>query len=300
MIEVNLLGTGGMVPLPERYLTSLYVKYKGSAILVDCGEGTQVAIREAGLGFKPIDVICLTHFHADHIAGLPGLLLTIGNSGKIEPLTIIGPQYVRQIVECLCVIAPQLPFKIDFVEIETSGQIFDIDLLSISTQEVDHWIPCYAYKFLLKRQGRFNPEKAKSLEIPIEYWSVLQAGNTVEANNKRFIPSDIIGAPRKGLTVCYATDLRPSHALTEFISSSDLFICEGMYGDSEMLEKAIEHRHCLFSEAAAMADKALVKELWLTHFSPSMPNPKQYISYATDIFPNAFVDKKRTILTFSE
>ena len=300
MIEVNLLGTGGMAPLPGRYLTALYVKYKGCVILVDCGEGTQVAIREAGLGFKQIGVICLTHFHADHITGLPGLLLTIGNSGRTEPLVIIGPKYVRQIVECLCVIAPRLPFELNFVEIETNGEIFTVDSLTISVQEVEHWIPCYAYRFMLNRQGRFYPEKAAAFEIPVKYWSVLQAGHTVNINGRVFAPSDVMGRTRKGIIICYATDLRPSESLCEFAGHADLFICEGMYGDPEMSEKAVEHRHCLFIEAAEMAKKAYVKELWLTHFSPLMTNPKDYIKTAADIFANTTVDKKSAVLIFDE
>jgi len=312
MIEVNLLGTGGYAPLPERYLTSLYLKYNGCVILVDCGEGTQTAIRAAGLGFKQISIICLTHFHADHIAGLPGLLLTIGNSGRTEPLTVIGPKYTGQIVKCLCVIAPQLPFDINFVEIEkeekrkgkkskeTNSYIFNIDSLFISVHEVEHWISCYAYRFNLKRQGRFNPGKAKSLEIPVKYWSVLQAGNNVHVNGKHFTPSDVMGNERKGITVCYATDLRPSESISEFAANADLFICEGMYGDSELYEKAVEHRHCLFSEAAEMAEKACVKELWLTHFSPSVVNPEEYIANATDIFPNTRIGKNRDVLIFEE
>ena len=121
MLEVNLLGTGGMVPLPGRFLTSLLVRYEGTAILIDCGEGTQVAIREQGLGFKQIAVICLTHFHADHVAGLPGLLLTIGNAGRADPLMIVGPAHVGEVVQCLCVIAPQLPYELRFAEIGKEG-----------------------------------------------------------------------------------------------------------------------------------------------------------------------------------
>ena len=304
MIEINLLGTGGMVPLPERYLTSLYLKYNGRVILTDCGEGTQVAIRSAGLGFKQIGVICLTHFHADHTAGLPGLLLTIGNAGRTEPLIITGPKYVRHIGECLCIIAPQLPFEIQFIELEKANMnapvLYADDFLSVSVHAVEHWIPCYAYKFALKRQGKFNPEKAQSLEIPVRYWSVLQAGKNVNIDGKTFTPSDVLGKERRGISVCYATDLRPSESLSEFAAYSDLFICEGMYGDSEMFEKAIDHRHCLFKEAAVMAKDAKVKELWLTHFSPSMMNPEEYIAHATDIFPNTRIDKKRDTLVFEE
>lgn len=300
MLEVNLLGTGGMVPLPGRFLTSLMVRYRGTAILIDCGEGTQVAIRVAGLGFKQIGVICLTHFHADHIAGLPGLLLTIGNAGRTEPLTIIGPAHVRQVTQCLRVIAPQLPFELAFVEIAADGCVFRTQALEISVRMVEHQIPCYAYKLELERPGKFNAEQAKALGIPVRYWSVLQRGEAVELDGRTVSPAAVIGEARRGIRLCYATDLRPSPSLVAFIAGADLFICEGMYGDPEMREKAIEHRHCLFEEAAAMARDARVGELWLTHFSPSMPDPQQYYRYAADIFPNIRLDGRNTTLRFTD
>lgn len=300
MLEVNLLGTGGMVPLPDRFLTSLVVRYKGTTILIDCGEGTQIAIRAAGLSFKQIGVICLTHFHADHVAGLPGLLLTIGNSGRTEPIVIIGPQYVGQVVDCLRIIAPQLPFEIEYREIQENREAFTMDSLTIYAHPVEHWIPCYAYKLEIKRQGKFDAKKARALEIPVMYWSVLQSGTSVQMDGHAIPPSAVMGKERKGIRLCYATDLRPSDSLAEFADHADLFICEGMYGDPEMLEKAIQHRHCLFGEAAAMAKQAQVKELWLTHFSPSMPNPGEYYAVAEDIFPNVWIDKKNAILRFED
>lgn len=300
MLDVNLLGTGGMVPLPGRYLTALMVRYNGKAVLIDCGEGTQVAIRAAGLGFKQIETICLTHFHADHVAGLPGLLLTIGNSGKTTPLKIVGPRYVEQVVSCLCVIAPQLPYPVEYIE-TGGGDTIDLwDSLTLSACPLEHWTPCLAYGLELKRQGRFDADKAKALDIPVKLWSVLQAGKAVEAGGRRIEPTGVMGAPRKGIKLCYATDMRPSGELTEFARAADLFVCEGMYGDPAMREKAVEHRHCLFGEAADMAAKAGVKELWLTHFSPSMPEPEEYLRFASDIFPNVSIDKKNAALRFED
>lgn len=299
MLEVTLLGTGGMVPLPGRFLTSLLVRYEGEAFLVDCGEGTQVAIREAGLGFKQIGVICLTHFHADHVAGLPGLLLTIGNSGRTEPLIVIGPRQVARVVECLRVIAPQLPFPVEYAE-TGGGEALQMDALTVFTHPVEHWIPCFAYRFDLARRPKFDAEKARALDIPVRYWSVLQRGEAVEAEGRRIEPAAVLGEARRGLRLCYATDLRPSDTLADFASGSDLFICEGMYGDPALREKAVEHRHCLFGEAAAMAARADARELWLTHFSPSMPDPAAYLPHAAAIFPNVFVDKTRALLRFDE
>ena len=127
MLDVCLLGTGGMMPLPRRWLTALMCRYNGSNILIDCGEGTQVAIKQKGWSFKPIDVICITHFHADHISGLPGLLLTMGNAERTEPLTMIGPRGLEKVVKALRIIAQELPFEINFIELSGDRQIIDIE-----------------------------------------------------------------------------------------------------------------------------------------------------------------------------
>ena len=256
-----------------------------------------MAARAAGVSLGKISVICITHFHADHIAGLPGLLLTIGNAERTEPLTIIGPKNIGKIADCLRVIAPQLPYEVRYIEIE-SGPVFSIDSLVISAQAVKHRIPCYAYKFELPRQGKFNAEKAKAREIPVRYWSVLQRGEAVELDGQTLDPSEFTGPPRRGLKVCYATDMRPTQALVDFARDSDLFICEGMYGDPELIVKARERCHCMFTEAAAMAKGAGVRELWLTHFSPSMPKPQDYLHIAQEIFPNTHVSKKCVELRF--
>lgn len=301
MLDVTLLGRGGMIPLPDRFLTSLYLRYLGCGILIDCGEATQVAIRVAGLGFKAIDIICLTHFHADHIAGLPGLLLTIGNSGKETPLTIVGPKYVAQVVESLRIIAPQLPYDIHYLELpEAGGDILSVADLQLSAHPVEHWIPCYAYRFILPRQGRFLPDRAKQLNIPPRHWSQLQKGDTVTLDGHTFTPDQVMGPPRQGLKLVYSTDLRPSDSLARFADGADLFICEGIYGDPEAKEKAIQHKHCLFSEAATMAAMAKVQELWLTHFSPSLTKPEDFLAGARAIFPATFIDKPSMTLTFRD
>ncbi|MBO4775291.1 MAG: ribonuclease Z [Lachnospiraceae bacterium] len=291
MFEVCLLGTGGMMPLPYRWLTSLIVRYNGSNVLIDCGEGTQVALRDKGWSPKPIDVILFTHYHADHISGLPGMFLTIGNSDRVEPITLIGPKGLKKVVESLLVIAPQLPFELKYIEIEGDFQRIDYKDLHIDAFKVNHNVTCYGYSISIDRAGRFDAQKAKSLNIPLKCWSRLQKGEVIETDGVTYTPDMVMGPARKGIKVTYTTDTRPCRNIPVFAKESDLFICEGMYGENEMIDKAKEHKHMTFSEAAKMAKEAEVKELWLTHYSPSLFKPKEFIDNARSVFENSIAAK---------
>lgn len=287
MLDVCLLGTGGMMPLPRRWLTSLMCRFNGSNILIDCGEGTQVAIKQKGWTFKPIDVICITHYHADHISGLPGLLLTMGNAERKEPLTMIGPKGVERVVKALRTIAPELPFEIKFIELTENMQTIQFDEYRINAFKVKHNVVCYGYSIEIDRIGKFNAQKAKKLEIPVQKWNVLQKGNEVTIDGKTYTPDMVMGAARKGLKVTYTTDTRPVDTIVDAAKGADLFICEGMYGEPDKEAKAIEHKHMTFKEAAQLAKRANPKEMWLTHFSPSLVKPEMYMDTVTEIFENA-------------
>ena len=290
MIDISLLGTGGMIPLPNRFLTSMLARINGSMILIDCGESTQITLKQQGWGFKSLDCICFTHFHADHIAGLPGLLLTIGNSERTEPLIIIGPAGIKKVVNSLRIIAPELPFDIAFVELdlrENSVITVSLGKYNISALPLAHRIPCAGYNISLPRAGKFDAERAKQQNIPLQYWRILQNGDSVEHDGRIYTPDMVLGPERKGIKVSYITDTRPTESIPEFIYGSDLFICEGLYGEDDKLPKAEAHRHMIFSEAAELAKKGCVKELWLTHYSPAMTNPDEYIEAAQSIFENS-------------
>lgn len=302
MLDICLLGTGGMMPLPHRWLTSLMARYNGTDILIDCGEGTQIAMKEKGWSPKPIDVICFTHFHADHISGLPGMLLTMGNAERKEPLTLIGPKGLTKVVNSLRVIAPELPFEISCVEITEPEQSFSFQNFRIEAYRVNHNVVCYGYNIAVDRIGRFDVERAKALNIPRNYWNPLQKGEIIETEGRTFTPDMVLGAPRKGLKVTYCTDTRPTEGIVKNARGADLFICEGMYGEPDKAQKAKEYKHMTFYEAAQMAKRAEVKELWLTHYSPSLLRPDDYMREVWKIFPNTVAarDGRSVDLTYDE
>lgn len=302
MLDVCLLGTGGMMPLPRRYLTSFLARYNGSSLMIDCGEGTQVAVKEKGWSFKPVDVICFTHYHGDHISGLPGLLLTMGNADRTEPLTLIGPKGLERVVNALRVIAPELPFEIRFIEITKPEEVIEINGYRITAFRVNHNVICYGYTLEILRQGKFSPERAKEQEIPLKYWNPLQKGQTIEADGVVYTPDMVLGPDRKGIKVTYTTDTRPTESILRNAKGSDLFICEGMYAEEEKLEKAKGYKHMMFREAATLARDAEVGEMWLTHFSPSLIRPDEYMDKVREIFPNSYPgrDGKSVELNFEE
>ncbi len=291
MLDICLLGTGGMMPLPKRWLTALMARYNGSSLLIDCGEGTQIAIKEKGWSFKPIDVICFTHFHADHISGLPGLLLTMGNAERTEPLTIIGPKGVERVVNAIRMIAPELPFEIRFIELQEHQQQIEINGYCITAFRVNHNVICYGYTLEIKRKGKFSVERANELHIPKEYWNLLQKGETIEAGGEKFTPDMVLGPERKGIKVTYCMDTRPVPSISENAKGADLFICEGMYGEKGKEAKAKEYKHMTFYEAARLAKEASPKQMWLTHYSPSLIRPEEYMGDVKKIFPDAFPGK---------
>lgn len=302
MLDLCLLGTGGMMPLPYRWLTSLMLRYNGSSLLIDCGEGTQIAIREKGWSFRPIDIICITHFHGDHISGLPGILLAMSNSDRTEPVTMIGPKGLERVVKALRVIAPELPFEIKFIELTEPQQQIRLHGYVIDAFKVNHRVTCYGYSISIERAGMFEVDKAKQNDVPMRFWSRLQKGETIESDGRVYFPELVLGPARKGLKVTYTTDTRPTDSIVRNAKDSDLFICEGMYGEKGDVNNAVKYKHMTFEEAGRLAKQAGVKELWLTHYSPALNRPEQYIEDVRQIFQNSYPgkDKKSLELNFEE
>ena len=279
------------MPLPYRKLTALMTRYNGSNLLIDCGEGTQVAIREKGWSVHDLDVICFTHYHADHISGLPGLLLTLGNADRTKPVHMIGPKGLERVVNALRTIAPELPFPIEYHEITEKEQDFEMNGYCIHAFRVNHNVTCYGYTLEIKRQGRFDVERARRQEIPQKFWSRLQKGEIIEDGDRVLTPEMVLGPQRKGIKLTYCTDTRPVPIIAECEKHADLFICEGMYAEKEKEAKARQYKHMTFYEAADLAKRAEVTEMWLTHYSPSLTRAESYMDEVHKIFPAASLGK---------
>ena len=293
MLDICLLGTGGMQPLPYRWLTSMMARCDGSNLLIDCGEGTQVALKEKGWSPKPVDVICFTHYHADHISGLPGFLLTMGNAERVEPVLLAGPRGLERVVGALRTIAPELPFPLVFRELSEPREQFQAGPFVIDAFKVNHNVACYGYRISIPRKGRFDVERAKAQGIPQKMWSRLQKGETLEHEGRILTPDMVLGETRRGLSVTYSTDTRPVPVIAEYAKDNDLFICEGMYGEKEKAAKAREYKHMTFQEAARLGREAAPREMWLTHYSPSLTRPEEYMDEVRKIFPRAVAGKDR-------
>lgn len=282
------------MPLPHRWLTALMARYNGTSILIDCGEGTQIAMKEKGWSPKPIDIMLFTHYHADHISGLPGMLLTMGNAEKTTPLLMIGPKGLSRVVGALRTVAPELPFEIRFLELTepehhiTTDEL-KLDGLHIRAFRVNHNVVCYGYTILVDRKGKFQPDRAMALGLDRRYWGRLQNGETITLPEGTFTPDMVMGAPRKGLKVTYCTDSRPTDGIIKNAQDADIFICEGMYGEPGKKEKAREYKHMTFYEAAAMAREANVAKMWLTHYSPSLTRPEEYKKDVQAVFPQTYL-----------
>jgi ribonuclease Z len=301
MIDLCFLGTCGMMPLPGRWLSCVLLRYGSTLTLFDCGEGTQIPWKSLGWGFRQLGAICLTHMHADHVAGLPGVLFMVAHAGRTEPLDLYGPVGTTYVVEGLRRIVADLPFPLHIHEMGGGEQFSLPGNLLGSCITAAHGIPCLAYRVELKRNPEFQVEKAKALGLPVQLWSRLQHGEMVEYNEQTIIPAEVLGEPRRGLSLAFITDTRPTPALSTFAHDVDLLICESMYDDPADLPLAHEHAHMYAEEAASIAKAAEVHALILTHFSPKINDPSKAERVARRVFPNTRAARDGLIvsLTFS-
>lgn len=273
-----------MVPLPGRWLSSALIRANGSLILFDCGEGTQIAMRQAHWGFRRLDAICLSHLHADHVAGLPGLLHTVANAGRTGPLPIFGPPGTADVVNGLRVIAPHLPYAVEVVELE-DDQAFSLPGgLTGRAREGIHRVPVLGYRLTAERGPAFQRDRAIALGVPRPEWSRLQRGETVQVEGRTVQAAEVLGGARPGIALGLITDTRPTDHLVGLVDGVDLLICEATYGEDADRPKAERHRHMTIREATSLASQAEARHLWLTHFGAGMTDPSSYRPFAKALF----------------
>ena len=304
MVDITLLGTAATMPTPERFTASTLLSCQGHSILFDCGEGTQIAARKQHLSLMKVDIICLTHYHGDHIFGLPGLLQTYGCLNRTEPLYICGPEGLSDALAPILALAGPLAFQIKTIECRRSCLPHSIGTdtvicsfrpaefiagwpseAEVSAFETVHRVASCGYRFSVSRPGKFDRDRAVNAGIPVRLWGTLQHGETVESGDGRiYRPEDVLGPDRKGLSVVITGDSAPCPGITTAAAGADLLICDGTYGSDDNLDQANKYGHCTFTGAADTAAEAGVNELWLTHFSQIMEDPEEFLPIAQNIF----------------
>ncbi|MBA2679604.1 MAG: ribonuclease Z [Ktedonobacteraceae bacterium] len=297
MIDICLLGTCGMMPMPGRWLSCALVRNGSTLTLFDCGEGTQIPWKSLGWGFRQLGAVCLSHMHADHVAGLPGIFFMVAHAGRTEPLDIYGPVGTSYVLDGLRRIAAELPFPIVVHEMR-GGEHFELPGgMQASCTMAAHGIPCLAYRAELPRRPAFQAEKAKALNLPVQLWSRLQRGETLEYNGQTIVPEQVLGPPRRGISFAYITDTRPTHALNALAHDVDLLICESMYDDPADISLARANAHMLAEESAGIAKAAHAHQLVLTHFSPKINDPGHAEKAARRVFENTRAARDGMVLT---
>ncbi|MDR0497708.1 MAG: ribonuclease Z [Treponema sp.] len=299
-LEAFILGCGGMMPLPNRHLTSVLLRREGDLFLFDCGEGTQVSLRRLNLRWKKISVIFISHTHADHVTGIPGLLMLSSQVDRDDPLYIIGPPRIAEYIESSRrVLDMYINYEIIVREVTEPGVVYEGEGFHVRAFPLRHTKPCYGYTLEEdKRPGEFYPEKAETLKVkrgPL--WAALQSGKTVKAEDGSDVrPEQVLGRERTGRKFSFVTDTLAFPGIADEVAGSDLFVCEGMF-ERALEESAREKKHMTAEQAAVLARSAQVKQLALIHYSPRYTEDelKQMIKEATAVFPATVLTKDRMV-----
>jgi len=298
-LEVFVLGTSGMQPLPNRFLTSAAVRREGEIYLFDCGEGTQVSLKMLNLHWKRISRIFISHMHADHVTGLPGLLMLSSQVDRTEPLYIYGPSKLKEYIDAnRKLLDMYINYEIRFIQTEP-GVIYENEELTVEAIPLLHTKPCFGYVLTEKdRPGEFNVENAKALGVPMgPMWGLLQKGETVTLDDGTTVnPDQVLGKPRRGVRFSFITDTMYLSYIANHVKNSDLLICEGMF-DSSLTQDAFEKKHMTCTQAATIAKDADAKKLALIHYSPRYTDKELRIlkDEASEIFENTVLTKDRMI-----
>jgi ribonuclease Z len=291
MLSITFLGTGAATPTIDRNVTGLAVQREGETLLFDCGEGNQRQMMRYGVGFSFREIF-FTHYHADHLLGVTGLLRTMGLQDRSAPVTLYGPKGAQRILGAAISLGIERnKFPIEIVEIMPGDRLARDDY-EIVVFETEHRADTVGYALVEHtRLGRFNPERARQLGIPEgPLWGQLHKGNTVTlADGRTLGPADLVGAPRPGRTLVYSGDTRPHFSVIEASRGADLLVHEATFGGDEM-ERARETGHSTAAEAARVALEAGVRRLVLTHISSRYSrDAAELLAEARAVFPETVI-----------
>jgi len=269
-MEVLILGTGGMMPMPGRFLASAVLRHHGRATLFDCGEGTQIPLKSSGFGVSRFDRIALTHRHADHVTGLPGMLMLIAQAGPRPPLDVAALPEVCDYVRGTCrLLAFHMEYDLRYRELDPKGGSFRGEGFTLTYRPLAHRVPNLGFRYEEDpRPGRFDAARAEALGIPEgPDRSALLRGETVVVNGKPVSPDAVVGPPRRGRRFAYVVDTIPCDAAVELLDGCDVAVIEAMFREQHV-EEAAAKMHLTARQAARLVRQAGVKRALLTHFSP--------------------------------
>jgi ribonuclease Z len=290
-LTVTFLGTGAAIPSLDRNVASLALAREGETLLFDCGEGTQRQMMRYGVSFSLRDIF-FTHFHADHLLGLTGLVRTLGLQDRTDPLRLYGPRGARRVLEhALAVGIERNKFPVEVEEL-AAGDVVRRPAYDLVAVEADHRAPSLAYVLVEHtRLGRFQPERVRELGVPEgPLWGRLHRGETVQLPDGRSVgPTDLVGPPRPGRKVALSGDTRPSRAIAEAARGADLLVHEATFSEEEA-GKAEQTGHSTAAAAATLARDAGVRRLVLTHISARYSREApELVAEAQAIFPESMV-----------
>ena len=297
-MEAFILGCGGMMPLPYRHLTSVLLRRDGDLFLFDGGEGTQVSLRRLNLKWKKINAIFVSHTHADHVTGLPGILMLNAQVERTEPLFIFGPPKIKEYIETSRkVLDMYINYPIEVKEITAPSIVFEGDGFYIRAFPLDHTKTCVGYTLEeLDRPGEFNPEKAELLNVPVgPLWGKLQKGQTVvSSDGKTVFPEDVMGKKRSGRKFSFVTDTLYKTSIAKEVYGSDLLVCEAMF-ENDLIDQAKEKKHMTAREAALIARDSNSLRMYMIHYSPRYNDKEleKLLLQAREIYPGAELSKDR-------
>ncbi len=290
MVKITFLGTSDSIPSAERNPTSILLTYLGENILLDCGEGTQRQIRKAKINPCKITRVLITHWHGDHVLGLPGLLQTMALSGYNKTLVIYGPKGTKQFMKNLLkTFVFKRRGKIEVEEVE--GKFFETDDFYIEAKKMTHGVPCNAYVFVKKGKLRIDRVKLKKSKLPSgPLLKKLKEGKNIIYKGKKYLAKNLT-FQEGGKKISFVFDTSVNKSIVPFVKNSDLLISESTF-NSELEEKAKMHNHLTAKQAAEIAKKSKSKKLILTHISQRYgKEPKKILDDAKKVFKNSIIVK---------